>query len=70
MRTFRRLSLYAVALGLVALATVQATHGGLSPTQIGVTTKVLMAWLAVIVARYVSDRLPPPGALPAGFWYC
>lgn len=69
MRTFRRLSLYVIALGLVALATIQATHEGLSPTQVGVTTKVLTAWLAVIIARHVSDHLPP-GALSPGVWYC
>jgi hypothetical protein len=61
MRTFRRLSPYVVALGLVALAIMQVTHQGLSPVQIGVITKVLVAWLAVIVARFVQDTDHPPG---------
>lgn len=71
MRMFRRLSLYVIALCLVVLAINQAGgHVGLSPTQSGVLTKVLTAWLAVIIARYVSDHDTPPRALRAGFWYC
>lgn len=62
MRAFRRLSLYVVALCLVALAIDQgAGYVGLSPVQVGVITKVLVAWMAVIVARFVQDIDPPPG---------
>jgi hypothetical protein len=56
----RRLSLYAVALGLVALAVFQGIEPrGTAAVSIGITTKVLTAWLAVIIARYVQDTTPP-----------